>query len=208
VYHRPMRHNRTEACGDVTAFILAGGKSTRMGTEKAFVELDGRNLLFRALDLTRAITPNVRIVGSRGKFSNHGSVIEDVFRDCGPLGGIHAALRVSETELNLALAVDMPLVSPSFLRYLIGQAAAATELAIVPRCDGRLQPLCAIYRREFGDAAERALRKGRNKIELVFDEVSIRVIEGDEMARAGFSCDMFRNLNTPEELRASKKSTR
>ena len=94
----------------VTAFILAGGKSTRMGTDKAFVEYDGRTLLARALDLARSVTPDVRIVGSAEKFAPFAPVVEDIFCDCGPLGGIHAALRSSPTELNVMLAVDTPFV--------------------------------------------------------------------------------------------------
>jgi molybdenum cofactor guanylyltransferase len=147
---------------DLTVFILAGGKSTRMGTDKAFVDYDGRTLLTRALDLARKVTPEVRIVGSPEKFSPFAPVVEDVFRDCGPLGGIHAALQSSLTELNLMLAVDMPFVSWTFLYYLISQARATPEAAaVVPRDNVGWQPLCGIYRREFTEAAENALRVGR-----------------------------------------------
>src|SRR5690348_1515752 len=100
-----------ERSPDVAAFILAGGKSTRMGADKAFVPLDGRTLLARALDLARSVTPDVRIVGNPETFASFAPVVEDVFRDRGPLGGIHAALRASTKELNLILAVDVPFVS-------------------------------------------------------------------------------------------------
>lgn len=186
---------------NVTAFILAGGKSTRMGANKAFVEYDGRTLLARALDLARSFTPNVRIVGSAEKFAPFAPVVEDVFCDCGPLGGIHAALQASQTELNLMLAVDMPFVSWAFLQYLMGQAENAAEaVVIVPRADLNRQPLCAIYRRAFADAAEDALRAGQNRIDRLFEQVRTRVIEEQELEAAGFSPALFRNLNTPEEL--------
>src|SRR5438874_1015531 len=107
---------------EVAAFILAGGKSSRMGADKAFVELDGRTLLARALDLARAVSSDVRIVGDPAKFAPFAPVIADVFRGCGPLGGIHAALRGSRTELNLILAVDLLFVSPALLQYLIKRA--------------------------------------------------------------------------------------
>src|SRR5258706_4459591 len=122
---------------DVTAFILAGGRSTRMGTDKAFVAYEGRTLLARALDLARSVTPNVRIVGSQEKFASFAPVVEDVFYDCGPLGGIHAALQTSETELNLMLAVDTPFVPSGFLQYLISQAERAPNAVVVPSADGR-----------------------------------------------------------------------
>jgi molybdopterin-guanine dinucleotide biosynthesis protein A len=191
---------------DLTVFILAGGKSSRMGTDKAFVEYEGRTLLARALDLARSVASSVWIVGSKEKFAALAPVVEDVFRDCGPLGGIHAALRTSPTELNVMLAVDMPFVSLAFLQYLITQARDASDAAVVvPLGDGRRQPLCAIYRREFAGVAERALRAGRNKIDPLFDEVRTRVIGQERLEGAGFSPAIFRNLNTPEELELEKR---
>jgi molybdopterin-guanine dinucleotide biosynthesis protein A len=185
---------------DLTAFLLAGGKSTRMGTDKAFVRLDGRTLLARALDLARSITSEVHIVGDASKFSPYAAVIEDVFRDCGPLGGIHAALRVSSSELNLILAVDVPFVSPDLLQYLVTRARNSTADVTVPRACGGWQPLCAVYRRKFADAAERALRAGHCKIDALFATVRVQAIEEEELAGCGFSPAMFRNLNTKEEL--------
>ncbi len=177
-----------------------------MGTDKAFVEYEGRTLLARALDLARSVASSVWIVGSKEKFAAFAPVVEDVFRDCGPLGGIHAALLGSLTELNLMLAVDMPFVSRAFLQYLITQARGAPDAAvIVPRSDGRRQPLCAIYRREFGEVAERALRAGQNRIDRLFEDVHTRVIEQEELEGAGFSSGIFRNLNTPEELEVEKR---
>ena len=89
VYHRVMADG---SAGDVTAFVLAGGKSTRMGSDKAFLEFEDRTLLARALELAQSITPRVSIVGSREKFGKFAPVVEDIFPDCGPLAGIHAAL--------------------------------------------------------------------------------------------------------------------
>jgi molybdopterin-guanine dinucleotide biosynthesis protein A len=186
---------------DVSAFILAGGKSTRMGADKAFVEYGGRTLLARALDLARSVTPEVRIVGSAEKFALFAPVVEDVFCDCGPLGGIHAALRASRAELNVMLAVDMPFVSWAFSQYLISQAENAPEAAVVvPRGAGSWQPLCAVYRRDFAGAAEDALRAGKNKIDPLFNLVRTRVVTEEELEGAGFSTALFRNLNTPEEV--------
>ena len=191
---------------DVAAFVLAGGKSTRMGTDKAFVEYDGRTLLARALDLARSVTPDVRIVGSAEKFAPFAPVVEDIFPDRGPLGGIHAALRSSLSELNVMLAVDTPFVSWAFLQYLISQARSAPEAAaVVPRDQAGSQPLCAVYRRQFADAAETTLRAGRNRIDVLFDTVPTRVIKPEELEGAGFSRSIFRNLNTPEELEAEKR---
>jgi molybdopterin-guanine dinucleotide biosynthesis protein A len=189
----------------VTAFILAGGKSTRMGADKPFVQFNGKTLLSRALEIAGELTEDVRIVGSYEKFSPYAPVVEDVFRECGPLGGIHAALQASSTDLNLMLGVDMPFVSAPFLRYLVAQAHNASDLAVVPYSGERFQPLCAVYPREFWKAAETALLAGQNRIGLLFKTVPIRVIDEDELVRSGFSPALFRSLNTPEELQAASE---
>jgi molybdenum cofactor guanylyltransferase len=188
------------AAPDVAAFILAGGKSTRMGADKAFATLDGRTLLARALESARSVTANVRIVGD-AKFGAFAPVVEDVFPGCGPLGGIHTALNTSLLELNLMLAVDLPFVSFALLQYLIAQARNAPDATVtIAHAGGGWQPLCAVYRREFADVAEKALRAGRYKIDALFDQVRMQVIGEEELESAGFSSRMFDNVNTPEEL--------
>jgi molybdopterin-guanine dinucleotide biosynthesis protein A len=192
---------------DLTAFILAGGKSTRMGADKAFVTLDGRTLLARALELARSVTPDVRIVGDATKFAAFAPVVEDVFRGCGPLGGIHAALRSSQTELNLILAVDVPFVSTALLQYLIKRArSSASAVVTIAQAGGGWQPLCAIYRRAFADAAEQSLRAGRYKIDALFEATRTQLMTEEEFEAEGFSRHMFRNLNTPEELERAASS--
>ena len=185
---------------ELTAFILAGGNSTRMGTDKAFVMLEGRTLLARALEVCRTVTCEVRIVGDRRKFAPFAPVVEDVFPGCGPLAGIHAALRASQTELNVVLAVDLPFVSPALLLFLVAQGRESRAMVTVPRAGEGWQPLCAIYRRAFADAAETALRAGRYKIDALFDSALTHSVGEEDLRSAGFSPVVFRNLNTPEEL--------
>jgi molybdopterin-guanine dinucleotide biosynthesis protein A len=190
----------------LTAFILSGGKSSRMGADKAFIDYDGRTLLARTLDLARSITSHVRIVGSREKFAPFAPVVEDIFLNCGPLGGIHAALRASHTELNLMLAVDTPFLPVALLQYLLRSAQSAPDATvIVPRTHAGWQPLCALYRPEFAAAAEAALRGGQNRIDRLFGEVRTRTLEQEELEAAGFSESIFRNLNTPEELESERR---
>jgi molybdopterin-guanine dinucleotide biosynthesis protein A len=189
----------------VTAFVLAGGKSSRMGSDKAFLRLGDETLLARALKMAGAVAGDVQIVGDAGKFTGFGRVVEDVYRDRGPLGGIHAALSSSTTELNLMLAVDLPFVETRFLDYLILRARESGALVTVPRANSGLQPLCAVYRRGFIEVAEQALREGKNKIDSLFTRVGTCVIEENELECAGFSGVMFRNLNTPEEFEKAKE---
>jgi len=191
---------------DLTAFILAGGNSTRMGTDKAFAMLNGRSLLARALGVCRTITSEVWIVGDRKKFAPFAPVVEDVFPGCGPLAGIHAALRASGTDLNLVLAVDLPFVSPALLHFLVAHARQDAAIVTLPRAGKGWQPLCAVYRRAFAHAAETALRAGRYKIDALFDPALTRAIGEEELRNAGFSPEVFRNLNTPEELADARRA--
>jgi molybdopterin-guanine dinucleotide biosynthesis protein A len=202
MYHRPM----TGHSPDVAAFILAGGKSSRMGTDKAFVtlggiHLDGQTLLARALVLARSITPEVRIVGDPAKFAAFAPTIADIFPNCGPLAGIHAALLSSHADLNLILAVDVPFVPPTLLQYIIERARNSTSSTItVAQAGGGWQPLCAVYRRDFAGIAEKALEEGRHKIAALFAATRTLAITEIELEAAGFSPNMFRNLNTPSDL--------
>jgi molybdopterin-guanine dinucleotide biosynthesis protein A len=205
VYHRRVDEVMES---DVTAFILAGGKSLRMGRDKAFVELGGQTLLGRALDVASVVTRDCRIVGDPAKFAVFGPVVEDIFRDCGPLGGIHAALLSAKGELNLMLAVDLPFMEVKFLEYLIVQARETSAVVTVPHAGGGLQPLCAIYRRKFAEVAERALRERKNKIDPLFAEVETRVLDEGELSRAGFLPDIFRNLNTLEHWEEVKEQVK
>ena len=190
----------------VTAFVLAGGKSTRMGSDKAFVMLDGKTLLERALQAARSVTQDVLIVGASSKFSAYAPVVEDVFLDRGPLGGIHAALSATATDLNVILAVDLPFVEEAFLRFLLKAAQETNAMAVVPRAAGGWQPLCAVYRKVFGQPAGQFLKAGRNKIDWLFGPVPVLTIPEQEIMRAGFSLDMFRNINTREELEAAGRA--
>lgn len=199
-------HMRVGTDFGITAFVLAGGKSTRMGSDKAFLRLQEETLLSRALKIAGSVAEEVRIVGDNKKFVAHGRVVEDVYRDRGPLGGIHSALSSTTTELNLMLAVDLPFVVPKFLEYLLVQARESGAMVTVPRTNAGLQPLCAAYRRGFAEVAEPALREGKNRIDSLFAKDTTCEIEENEFVRAGFSVTMFRNLNTPEEFEMATRA--
>ena len=177
-----------------------------MGRDKAFVTLGGRTFLDRVLEVARAVTDDVRVVGDPAKYAVFAPTLPDMFPACGPLAGIHAALSVSNRELNLILAVDVPFVAAEFLHYLIACASdSPTSLVTVVRTNQGWQPLCAVYRREFADLAEESIRAGRYKIDALFELGRTRVITAEELHAAGFSEDLFRNLNTLQEVDATNK---
>jgi molybdopterin-guanine dinucleotide biosynthesis protein A len=190
---------RTANSDAVSAFILAGGRSSRMGEDKALLTFGGRSLLQRALDTAAPVAADLCIVGAKERYGSFGRVIEDIYPGCGPLGGIHAALTSTSTELNLLLSVDMPLMSAAFLAWLVETAARATELIVVPDAAGGPQPLCAMYRRAVASAAEEALKAGDYKVGHLFSRVPTRMLGEHEIVAAGFPPEIFRNINTREE---------
>ena len=192
----------------VTAFVLAGGKGSRMGCDKALLDFAGRPLLRHALELASAVTADVRIVGDPAKYAAFGAIIADVYSERGPLGGIHSALLNSGTDLNLVLATDLPFLKPSFLRYLIVTGQATDALVTVPQVGRYFEPLCAVYRKQFSELVQESLEKGKNKVDALFAETPIRIITEEEIVNAGFDSAMFRNLNSPEDLRQAEQELR
>ena len=191
--------------GARAGFLLAGGKSSRMGTNKAFLDFGRHTLLERALGVLKEACSVVTIVGDPAIFARFGPAVADVFPDCGPLGGIHAALLGSSVEFNFILAVDLPFVSAELVKFLLGAAEDSRAIVTIPRTRAGLQPLCAVYRREFASAAEQALGAGNYKVDAAFANVRRRVIEERELVAAGFSESNFLNINTPQDLGESAR---
>ena len=185
-----------------SAFILAGGKSSRMGEDKAQLKLQGRTLLEIALEKARQAVATVGIVGPRASFG--AAAIEDIFPNCGPLGGIHAALTHSSCDFNLVVAVDTPFVEARFFQFLLQQAQNSGAAVTLARTADGFQPLCAVYRKTFMEVAEIALKEGRYKIDALFPLVQTRIIEEAELRKLAFDPAMFENLNTRMEYERAK----
>lgn len=193
---------------DVTGFILAGGKSSRMGVNKALLVLNGRTLLERTRDILKQVCEKVDIVGSQKLYGAFGKCYEDVYRDCGPLAGIHVALLNSETPHSLIIAVDTPFISAEFLNYMIERALESSAMVTVPRVQGMIQPLCAVFSRDFLPLAEAALESGHYKVEPAFPLEQTLIIPEADLGQLKMAADMFENLNTPEDFeRARKRSS-
>lgn len=185
------------------AYLLAGGKSMRMGQNKAFINFRGQTLLTRALHTLNEACGQVTIIGDSATFVPHAATIPDFFPNCGPLGGIHTALTNSQSDLNLMLAVDMPFVTADLLKFLLDRAAETNALITVPRTGRGLQPLCAVYRRNFAPVAERAIRAGNYKIDATFANLELRIIDLQELLAANFADELFFNVNTPEDRQSA-----
>jgi molybdenum cofactor guanylyltransferase len=168
---------------EAEGFVLAGGRSSRMGRDKAMLRLSGRTLVgqffpggtlldlaldkLRALKLAPAGTP--RIAGSRPDLSSQAPVVEDLHPGCGPLSGIEAALAASTRSLNLFLPVDLPLLPAEFLSWMLQRASITGAMVTFPRIQGRPQPLCAVYRRELLPSITQSLLDGDYKVTRVVE---------------------------------------
>jgi molybdopterin-guanine dinucleotide biosynthesis protein A len=193
---------------DVTGFVLAGGRSSRMGSNKALLDFAGRPLIEHAKIILEAVCGKVFILGQRSLYGRFGQCYEDVYPDCGPLGGIHAALLNSSTEFSLITAVDTPFIKAEFLDYLVAQAVNSPGMVTAPCVTGKMQPLCTVFRSGFLQIAEAALKSGKFKVEPLFPRDQTLILGEAELDRFDLAADMFENLNTPEDLeRARGRST-
>jgi len=175
-------------------FVLAGGRSTRMGQDKALLPCKGGTLVEKVAAAVRGAAGNVVLVGNPSQYSYLGyPVIEDIFPGRGPLSGIHAALSFSSAEWNLVLACDMPEVTSEFLGIILRRAAAGDADAVLPTGpSGRPEPLCAAYHLRSLETIGSALRSGVSK---VTDGLCGLNLDIWPVADSRY----FHNLNTPQE---------
>ena len=179
------------------AVVLAGGRSRRMGRDKASLTLpDGRTLLDRQLALLDALGPTELFVSARSgqTLPRPGSAAQRVNDDgaAGPLGGIVATLRVTTAPRLLVVAVDLPLLTRDVLERLLSQPGG-----VVPRVDGQVQPLAAVYPRSVRPRAEAALQAGRLRLTEWVQEL----FQQGEVAPLPFEIPgPFTNWNEPNDL--------
>ena len=190
----------------VTGVIQAGGKSTRMGGRpKALMELGGRRIIDRVVEVMRAVTDDLLIVTNTPEvYASLGlRVVADIFPDHGSLGGIYSGLRAASRDAIFTVACDMPFLAPDVARLVTDRAALAD--VVVPMSGGRFETLHACYARSCLGPMESNLREGRLKIAGVFDAVRVLVISEDEVARFRSPDLVFMNVNTPEEMAEARE---
>ena len=189
---------------DITGFVLAGGQSRRMRQDKAQIPWGQGTLLSHAYQRLQQVASKVFVVGGRPASDDRIPVLPDAFPGRGPLAGIYSALLHAETDWNLVLAVDLPLVSVTLLRYLADPSKPASTLAVALRIGGLIHPLCALYSRRLFPEIEQRLQGGDLSIHHLLESVGTRIIEEREFLAAGFSIDMLFNVNTPQDLERAR----
>lgn len=188
----------------ISTGILAGGKSTRMGQDKAFVRLNNRTLIEHSVALLYALTDDLFILANRPADYAHLPlpVYPDRIPDRGPLGGIFTALANARYSHCLVAAVDLPLLQPALLRYLARLSPDAD--LILPVLNGRPQGTLAIYAQRLLPDIEHALAHDELKLALFFEEIAshrtVRYVSEAEMRPHDQGLLSFTNVNTPEDL--------
>jgi molybdenum cofactor guanylyltransferase len=175
-------------------FVLAGGRSSRMGRDKALLILNGETLVQRALRTLAEVCDEVAIAGGAPHLQQFGRLIPDPIPDSGPLAGIVAALEQSGCEWNLFLAVDVPFVPREAWQQLLAAASQTEAIAVMARVQGEIQPLCSAFRRSAAAELHRELESRNLKITRATEAAG-------PIAYVDFkNIGWFRNFNTPSEF--------
>ncbi|RJP25857.1 MAG: formate dehydrogenase accessory sulfurtransferase FdhD [Deltaproteobacteria bacterium] len=202
VYAHPERiavPGPQERIRGVTGAILAGGKSRRMGSDKALLPYQGGRFIEAIHRKMAELFDEVIVVG--GAPDQYGFLpcrrVQDLVPGAGALAGIHSALRHSDTDLVFVVACDMPHVKGELIRHLCSLEEGAD--VVVPETEEGLEPLHALYRKSTLPAVEDALRSGERRLVSFHDRVTVRRVRSEEIARIDPERSAFRNINTPEE---------
>ena len=179
---------------DSTAgFVLTGGRSSRMGRDKALLSIDGSLLVERTAEVVRAAAGNVTLIGAPERYAHLGlPVLPDLAPGGGPICGLHAALKATRADWNLVVACDMPGLTAAFLSDLLVAAQQLGCACLTPQTASALHPLCAVYHRRSVDIVEFAIQHNSFKMHDLLkslDAVSWPVAEPS----------LLENVNTPLE---------
>jgi molybdenum cofactor guanylyltransferase len=184
----------------ITGIILSGGKSTRMGTNKAFIEIDGIPIIERIYRLFKQCFQEILIISDqRELFANlEVTVHGDLIPDQGALGGLYTGLFFASFPYSFCVACDMPFLRRPLIEYLIKRIDGFE--AVVPRTSDGLQPLHAVYSKACVEPMKRLMDQGRSKIIDFYPLAKVRFVGEDEFRLLDPGNQSFINVNTPEDL--------
>jgi molybdenum cofactor guanylyltransferase len=188
---------------DAEGFVLAGGQSSRMGRDKALVELAGRPLIAWALAALRGAGLTARIAGARADLSAFAAVVADEAVDAGPLSGVCSALRAAETEWTVFVTVDQPLMTPAFVMALLEHARNGDGAATVASVGGVAETFPAVVRRGALAVLEGRMEQGQLGCVAAFRAAGLQVVAAEAIMPMESRCLVerwFSNVNTPEDL--------
>ena len=190
----------------VAGFILVGGASSRMGVNKALLEISGASLLHRTARLLQPLVTDVTVIGPPEFYSQMGlRILPDDRPGLGPLGGIATALRVSSSPWNLIVGCDLPYLTGEWLHFLLRRALASSADALLPETARGPEPLCAIYNRRCLASILAAIERNNLKITQGLSACVVESIPQAEWKAFDSGGRLFKNMNVPadyEEARA------
>ncbi len=192
---------------NITGIILAGGKSNRMGTNKSLLRLNGKTTIERVVDLMKSIFKEVIIITNTPEeysFINF-PMFKDIYKNKGPLAGIHSGLTHSTTEQNFIISCDMPLMNSEMIKYIIN--FQTNKPISVCKTQGKLQTLAGRYSKSTLNDVEKLLfennlnkkketKKG-NAVSSLLDVVKVEIINPENLAF--YNSFLFFNMNRPED---------
>ncbi len=197
---------------DITAVILSGGKSSRMGTNKSFLKIGDKTIIERLRDLLQSMFKDVILITNDPddyKFLGL-PIYEDIFRHRGPLAGIHSGLKHSKTNLNFIISCDLPLMTVEMINYLIDYKT--DKLITVAKADGFIQQLAGKYSKECLSPAEKILnevvnnenrdvvqKKRKCNVLSLMDLVGAEIISVESLPF--YNEDLYFNMNHTEDYK-------
>lgn len=185
----------------ISAIILAGGQSRRLGKDKCLLDIGGRSLLAHTVDKLATVSDDLIVVTSDPTYyellDSAARIVPDQKPGMGSLMGIYSGLKDAHYAHALVVACDMPFLSLALIRYMLPLADAYD--VVIPRLDGSLEPLHAIYGKSCLPYMWQHLDRGQRRIISFFDRVSVRYVEKQEVDRFDPSHLSFVNVNTPQD---------
>lgn len=189
-----------------TGIIMAGGKSSRMGTNKALLKIDEITVIERiANELKKCVDEIIIVTNHMDNYRFLGyPMVEDIYKEKGPMGGIHAGLLASNTEKNLVVACDMPFISADLGRFLLEQLDEYQ--VVVPDIDDQFHPLFAAYKKELAGPIEEALKNDQLRIRFFFKQLNTKTVYREDLNKANilFNEENVYNMNYPEDYEKAK----
>ncbi len=183
----------------MNGIILAGGRSSRIGTDKAFIKFAGVPIIERTLSLFKSLFVKCLIVTNKPDNYSYLNcpLVSDHYNNIGPLGGLHAGLFASDSHLNFVAACDMPLIDRELIKYLAG---FTNYDAVVPVVNGFPEPLLAVYSKKCLAAIEEMIKNRAYKISALYGRVATKFIEEKALREIDPGLNSFSNINTVNEL--------
>lgn len=187
----------------ITGIVLAGGKSTRMGSNKAFLNLGGLSLVERVTKVLSLVCKEILIVGdNKDELTSLGyPVIPDTYSDCGPLAGIHAGLKAANNYYSFVTACDTPFIDEKIILKIIEEAGDYD--AVIMKHQDYHEPLFSLYSKTFIPIAEKAIKKGNYSITSVLSTARCKPVFFNPDEIPLLEKKIF-NINTPEDFKKAK----